>query len=90
MKHETGKHEDYEGHRIEIRKGRKKMELIIDGIPIRYGQMHDGMYFLHDYAFDHTHDLMELARRYVVYRDRANAIRRERALEKGGKCHELP
>ena len=77
--------EEYEGHRIEVRERGDKMELVIDGIPIRYGQMHDGMYALHDYAFDHSHDLMELARRYVIYRDKADSIRRERACEKGGK-----
>ena len=62
--------QEYEGHRIEIRDREGKFELLIDNIPIKYGQMHHGMYFLHDYAFDHTNDLMELARRYVVYRDK--------------------
>ncbi len=77
--------QEYEGHRIEIRESEDRFELLIDNIPIRYGQTHTGMYFLHAYAFDHTDDLMELARRYVVYRDKADSIRRKHALETGGK-----
>ena len=78
-------HQEYEGHRIEIREREGKFELLIDNVPIRYGQMHNGMYFLHAYAFDHTDDLMELARRFVDYRRKVDMIRRERESEKGGK-----
>ncbi len=60
--------QEYEGHRIEIREREGKFVLLIDNIPIRYGQMHNGMYFLHDYAYDHTDNLMELARMFVDYR----------------------
>ncbi|SEP27626.1 hypothetical protein [Nitrosovibrio sp. Nv6] len=76
--------QEYEGHSIELRERKGKLELLIDNVPIRYGQMHNGMYFLHEYAFDHTHDLMELARRFVDYRRKVDMIRREQSL-KGGK-----
>lgn len=76
---------EYEGHRIENREREGKLELLIDNIRIRYGQMHNGMYFLHDYAYDHTDNLMELARRFVDYRRKVDKIRRERESEKGGK-----
>ena len=77
--------QEYEGHRIDLREREGKLELLIDNIPIRYGQMHNGMYFLHDYAFDHTDNLMELARRFVDYRRKVDKIRHEREPEKGGK-----
>jgi hypothetical protein len=53
------------------------LELLIDEQPIRFGQLPNGRYALHEYAFDWTDDLMELARRYIDYRERAEEIRRE-------------
>jgi hypothetical protein len=53
------------------------LELLIDEQPVRFGQLPDGRYALHEYAFDWTDDLMELARRYIDYRERAEEIRRE-------------
>lgn len=77
--------QEYEGHRIDIREREGKLELLVDNIPIRYGQMHNGMYFLHNYAFDHTDNLMELARRFVDYRRKVDMIRCEHESEKGGR-----
>ena len=77
--------QDYKGHSIELREGKAKFELYIDNIRMRYGQMHDGMYFLHEYAFDHTDNLMELAQRFINYRRTADKIRSERVSKEGGK-----
>ena len=52
-------------------------ELLIDEQPVRYGQLPDGSYALHDYAYDWDEDLIELARRFIDYQDQAEAVRRE-------------
>lgn len=80
MKHER---EEYQGHVISLREVEGKLELYIDNMPVRYGQLANGKYFLHDYAFDWTEDLIELARRYIDYRRKAEEIRRERRAGKG-------
>jgi hypothetical protein len=81
--------QEYKGHRIELRapQGREvraraaereeELELLIDGEPVHYGRLPDGQYALHEYAFDWSNDLMDLARKFIDYRDRANEIRRE-------------
>jgi hypothetical protein len=81
--------QEYKGHRIELRapEGREvrareaereeELELLIDDEPVRYGRLPDGQYALHEYAYDWSDDLMDLARRFIDYRDRANEIRRE-------------
>jgi hypothetical protein len=82
--------QEYKGHRIELRprEGREESrareaereeerELLIDDQPVRYGQLPDGRYALEEYAFDWTDNLMDLARRFIDYRDRAEEIRRE-------------
>ena len=53
------------------------LELRIDEQPVRFGQLPDGRYALEEYAFDWTDDLMDLAQRYIDYRERAEQIRRE-------------
>jgi hypothetical protein len=53
------------------------LELLIDEQPVRFGQLPDGRYALEEYAFDWTDDLMELARRFIDYRERAEEIRRK-------------
>jgi hypothetical protein len=58
--------------------GESRPELLIDSTPIEYGQFPDGTYFLHEYAYDWTDNLMELARRFIDYRIRADERRRER------------
>lgn len=85
-------HEEYKGHRIELRPreaaaatlraegtgGESKPELLIDNAPIQYGQFPDGTYFLREYAYDPTDNLMELARRFIDYRSKVDEIRQER------------
>ena len=81
--------QEFKGHRIELRarEGRElrareaereeELELLIDDEPVRYGRLPDGQYALHEYAYDWSDDLMDLARRFIDYRDRSNEIRRE-------------
>jgi hypothetical protein len=81
--------QEYKGHRIELRprEGRQAereedldlqdLELHIDEQPVSYGQLPDGRYALEEYAFDWTDNLMDLARRFIDYRERAEEIRRE-------------
>jgi hypothetical protein len=77
--------QEYEGHLIELREREGKPELLIDNIPVRYGQLPNGQYFLHDYAYDWTDNVMELAQRFINYRRKVEQIRREHEAEKGGK-----
>lgn len=72
----------YEGHRIEVRQRGGKSELLIDGISVAYGQLPNGLFFLHDYAYDWNADLMELARRYVTYRRRVHEVRTRQRSQK--------
>ncbi len=87
---EPERHE-YKGHRIELRPREevralevegaedlelRDLELLIDAQPVRFGQLPDGLYALEEYAFDWTDDLMELARRFIDYREKAREIRR--------------
>ena len=80
--------QEYKGHTIELRapEGREerveaaeheeKLELLIDDESVRYGQLPDGRYALEEYAYDWTDDLMDLAQRFIDYRDRSDEIRR--------------
>jgi len=81
--------QEYKGHRIVLRPREdleperqedpelQDLELHIDEQPVRFEQMPDGRYALEEYAFDRRDDLMDLARRYIDYRERAQEIRRE-------------
>lgn len=81
-------HHEYKGHRIELRQreGREalvaraeregELELLIDDEPVRYGQLPSGQYALEKYAYDWTDDLIDLAQRFIDYRDRADEVRR--------------
>jgi hypothetical protein len=83
--------QEYKGHRIELRPREgleagleedlelQDLELLIDEQPVRYGQLPDGRYALEEYAFDWQDDLMDLARRFIDYRERAEEIRRGEA-----------
>lgn len=75
---------EYEGHRIEFREREGKRELLVDNILIRYGQLPNGKYFLQGYAYDWSDNLIEVARRYIKYRERVEKIR-QAASSKGGK-----
>jgi hypothetical protein len=79
----------YKGHRVELRRRPDEVpttreeesgalpELLIDGRPVRYGQLPDGSYALHEYAYDWDEDLIDLARRFIDYQDQADTVRRE-------------
>ena len=73
--------QEYNGHRIELRARADRRdgqpELLIDDEPIRYGRLPDGSYALHEYAYDSHDNLIDLAKRFIDYRDRANKLRRE-------------
>jgi hypothetical protein len=81
--------QEYKGHRIELRAREaeelradqaergENLELLIDDEPVRYGQLSDGSFALEEYAFDWRDDLMDLAQRFIDYRERAEEIRRE-------------
>lgn len=81
--------QEYKGHRIELRaraadelrarevEREAKPELLIDDQPVRYGQLPNGSYALHEYAYDWHDNLIDLAKRFIDYRDRADKIRRE-------------
>jgi len=66
---------EYRGRQIEIRERKDTPELLIDKVPVAYGRLPDGAFFLHDYAYDWTNDLVELARRYIAYRRRVDEVR---------------
>lgn len=57
-------------------------ELLIDDEPVPSRVMPDGTYVLEAYAYDPQDDLVELARRFIDYRERADATLR-RAAEGG-------
>jgi hypothetical protein len=87
--------QEYKGHTIELRapEGREELrategreeerELLIDNQPVRYGQLPDGRYALKEYAYDWQHNLTDLARKFIDYREKAEQIRRED--ESGGR-----
>lgn len=72
----------YKGHRVELRAqetGREdEPELLVDDTPVRYGRLPGGLYYLSDYAYDWTDDLVDLTRRFVDYRLRAEEIQHGR------------
>ena len=81
-------HDEYKGHRIELRtpevdtlavdevESEAGPELLIDDKPIRYGQLPDGQYFLHEYAYDWRDNLIDLARGLIDYRTKTTENRR--------------
>jgi hypothetical protein len=79
--------EEYRGHRIELRMSEELAaredereaapELLIDDEPVRYGQLPDGSYALHEYAYDWDQNLINLAKRFIDYQDEADEARRE-------------
>lgn len=66
--------QQYKGRLIEIRDGKRGPELLIDDMPMGYGRLPDGEFFLDDYAYDWSDDLLELARRYISYRERVGQV----------------
>ncbi len=77
--------QEYRGHRIELR-AREELreglreeqpELLIDDEPVGYGQLPGGSYALNEYAYDWQDNLIDLAKRYIDYRDQVDEMRRE-------------
>ena len=87
--------QEYKGHSIELRareaareaapeaEPEVTSELLIDDEPVRYDQLPDGSYALNEYAYDWHDNLIDLAKRYIDYRDRVDEIRREREAGSG-------
>jgi hypothetical protein len=75
----------YKGHFIELRPGVAETVLLIDERPVRYQRLPDGSYALQEYAYDWSEDLMDLARRFIDYRNTADEIRRGRGPGKRGE-----
>jgi len=83
---EPERQEEYKGHLIELHarealrarevEREEELELLIDDRPVRYGQLPDGRYFLHEYAYDWRDNLMDLARGFIDYQSGAEEIRR--------------
>lgn len=44
-----------------------EIELVMDGALVPYGRHPDGMYILHDYAYDPSSNLIDLAKRWIDY-----------------------
>ena len=71
--------EDYRGHRITLDDpapaeegiAESRRELRIDDQPVRYGRLPGGEFFLHDYAYDWTGDVVDLAKRFIDHQKRA-------------------
>ena len=81
---------EFEGHRIKLRyKSKDQPELLINNQPLRYGQLPDGLYFLHEYAYDPSDNLIDLARKFIAYKKKTDQIRREQDFEKGGGQYAL-
>jgi hypothetical protein len=76
-------YQDFEGHRIEIRGRDDQPELLIDNVPVPYGRLPDGKFFLHEYSYDWTDDLLELARRFILYRRRVQEVQARESADKG-------
>lgn len=70
----------YKGRQIELREGKDGPELRIDDVPVRYGRLPDGKFFIEDYAYDWSDDLVELARRYIAYSERAAKVQEGKQL----------
>ncbi len=78
-------YEEHKGHRIEMQDREGKPELLIDKRLMRYRQLANGSYFLREYAYDWSDNLMDLARKYIDHQRKATKVRPERQTEKGGK-----
>jgi hypothetical protein len=73
---------EYSGHRIELRERGGQPELLIDKVPVRYGRLPNGKYYLDEYAYDWSDNLLKLAQRFVDYQNKGNKIRQERNAER--------
>ena len=78
-------HQEYEGHQIELRELEGKPELLIDNLKVHYGKLPNGQYFLHEYAYDWSDNLITLAQRFIDYRRKVDKIQHQHNSRKGGK-----
>jgi hypothetical protein len=78
----TPQHGKYKDRNIEIRKRGQTYELLIDNAPMQYGELPGGLYYLHEYAYDWTDNLMDLSHKFIDYQSRVDKIRQEGNLEK--------
>ena len=76
---------EHQGHHIELREQEGKRALVIDNVPVEYGQLPSGKYFLREYAFDWSDDLIEVAQRFIEHRLRAEKIQEQSSARKRGK-----
>ncbi len=77
--------EEIRGHTVEVSGAEERPELHIDGRRVRYGRLPGGLYFLHEYAYDWSEDLLEVTRRYLDHKARTEELlRRRRAAEGTG------
>jgi hypothetical protein len=77
--------QEHAGHRIEVRERGRETELLIDDVPVRYGRLPNGKYFLHEYAYDWSDNVVDLARRFIDYRRRVESIRTKRSPARKGE-----
>jgi hypothetical protein len=79
---------EYAGRRIELCEREGRPELLIDNALVPYGRLPNGKYYLDEYAYDWTDNLLDLAQRFVDYQRKADKIRQEakaaRQRAKGG------
>jgi hypothetical protein len=67
---------EHDGHTIELAGDETAPTLLVDGEPLRWGRFSgDGQFFLYRYAYDPQDSLVDLARRYVEYRERMGRVR---------------
>jgi hypothetical protein len=77
---------EHRGRRIELRDQRGRPQLLIDGKALRLGQLPSGKFYLKEYAFDWADEPVDLAKRYIDFRQRVEEVKRARASSKeGGK-----
>jgi hypothetical protein len=70
-----GQVREHAGHSIELKRSKGRSQLLIDGVPHGFGQLPNGKYYLDDYAYDWSDDLLDVAQRYIDHRRRADEIR---------------
>ncbi len=77
--------EEYKGRKIEIRVKDTQENLFINSIPMKYGRLPDGSYFLEEYAYDWKDDLENLAKAFIDYQDNVINNRFEKRLSQSNK-----
>jgi hypothetical protein len=75
---------EYKNHWIELREDKDQGEIIINGIPAKYGRFSDGLYFLRDYAYDPSENLEDLAKKFIEHKLRADEQRQKLKPAKSG------